>query len=281
MENLQDRFIHKFRPIYSQIAKRSPTANLAIRLMGGLIHRNVDFVREGYEEVWANYQCRLEQADTLEKWLYISGHDDLRRCWRIDGKLEYRSFDFVEFVILQAVDAIKTHFPRARSVTEYGCGYGRIILGIKKALPHLDCFGYELANSGVQIANQAAQKFQLDVKYAPLDYVNDPESAYLYPKTDLALTFYSLEQVPVDNQIAVKNMLEHSHLGSIHLEPVSENYPWSYGGILARLYSWQANYLKNFDFNIRALGLSEVQMKRLTTSHNPLMYPSLYVLKKV
>lgn len=281
MENLEKKLIHKLRPIYSQVIERSPTINLAVRLMNGLVTRNVDFVREGYENVWASYEDWLDRSNSLEDWLYIPGHDDLKRCWRIDGKLQYQSFDFVGFVIGQAVAAIKTYFPHARSVTEYGCGYGRIVLGIKRALPHLECYGYELAKNGVKVANRAAKKFNLDVKYAPLDYVNDPESAYVYPKTDLALTFYSLEQVPVDNLTAIKNMLAHSNLGSIHQEPVSENYPWTYGGGLGRLYSWQANYLKNFDSNIRTLGLSEIQFQKLSTSHNPLIYPSLYILKKV
>ena len=67
---------------------------------------------------------------------------------------------------------------------------------------------------------------------------------------------YSLEQLPVANDRAVRNILSNVNLGSIHLEPVPENYPLTYRGILGRLDHWKADYLRNFERNVVASGLA-------------------------
>jgi hypothetical protein len=145
----------------------------------------------------------------------------------------------------------------------------------------MKCYGYELAQPGVDVANRAAKKFGLDISYAQLDYVRDPASKYVHPKTDLALTVFSLEQIPYASGVAVKNMLDHAEMGSIHVEPVSENYPMSYLGMLGRVYSNRVNYLRDFDAIVRALPSREIHFRTLDSSHNPLIpTPSVYAIVK-
>jgi hypothetical protein len=165
-------------------------------------------------------------------------------------------------------------------VTEYGCGIGRNLLFIKQQLPHLKCYGYELCLPGVELARAAANKFGLDVQFSQLDYVNGLDSEYVFPNTDVSFTMYSLEQLPTSNKQAVENILCHTNHGSIHLEPVPENYPSTLRGIIGRIDHWKADYLRNFDKNVSSLDLKEVKAETLNTSHNPLMFPTLYVLKK-
>ena len=95
-----------------------------------------------------------------------------------------------------------------------------------------------------------------------------------------AFTMFSLEQLPRNNITAVRNILERVNLGTIHIEPVPENYPWSLRGILGRIEHRKVDYLSGFDAAVRDLGLKDIHVERLTSAHNPLMSPSLYVLRK-
>ena len=68
--------------------------------------------------------------------------------------------------------------------------------------------------------------------------------------------------------------------GSLHVEPVCENYPLNFRGLMGRIYIRKRDYLQNFDRNVRTLGLRNITKSVLPTAHNPLMFPSLYLLEK-
>ncbi len=278
--DLTDSLKRKLSPVYRPLVARSPTLVMLTLLAKGKVDRRTDWVSEKYGAIWADYRGHLDRATRLEDWLHIPGFDDEPSAFHIDGRVEFTRFDHLEFYVDLICETIRSRFPNARSITEYGCGTGRNLLAIKSRMPHLACYGYELAQPGVEIGRAAAKKFGLDVSYAPLDYVNDGEEKYVHPKTDLALTVYSIEQIPHANAVAVKNMLDHSKLGSIHLEPVAENYPWTYRGLLGRLYTHQIDLMRNFDGAVAAMKLKAVHRRVLDTSQNPLMYPTLYALEK-
>jgi hypothetical protein len=69
-------------------------------------------------------------------------------------------------------------------------------------------------------------------------------------------------------------------MGSIHIEPVPENYPWNLRGVLGRIEHRKVDYLSGFDAVVRALDVQGTTVEKMTSAHNPLIYPSLYVLKK-
>jgi hypothetical protein len=230
---------------------------------------------------WGAYQERLDQTSDLDAWLCIRGFDDAPTTHVMNGKVRHGGFDTNRFWIDEIERTIRDRFPGAKSITEYGCGVGRNLLALKKRFPEMACYGYELADAGVQVARNAAKKFGLDVEYAQLDYVKDGPDKYVHPKTDLALTVFSLEQIPHVSPVAVKNMLDHVERGTIHVEPVCENYAKSYLGVLGRLYSKRVDFLQNFDDGVRALPVRAVHARVLDTSHNPLIpNPSVYALVK-
>ncbi len=232
-----------------------------------------------YTATWDSYSKYLDSCETLEEWLRIKGAEDIPQFYNVSGALKFEDFNVGAFNQRKIVAALRENFPAAKSITEFGCGVGRNLLYIKQQMPHLQCYGYELCRPGVEIARAAAKKFGLDVSYSQLDYVAGSESDYVFPKTDVAFTMYSLEQLPETNKIAIENILCHTHYGSIHIEPVPENYPLTYRGIIGRLDHWKANYLRNFERNITSLGLDEIKREYLNSAHNPLMFPTLYVLK--
>lgn len=272
---------HRLRPLYTTAIERSPTVRVLVLLAAGRIERSTSFVHNGYMDAWSEYEGMLDRAATLDEWLCIPGFDDKPSTHVEDGKVRHGAFDTNRYWIDEIEQTIRQHFPKAKSITEYGCGVGRNLLRLKKRNPDWSCYGYELAEAGVRVAQRAAKKFDLDVRYAALDYIKDDASRYVHPPTDLALTVFSLEQIPHANPVAVKNMLDHAALGSIHLEPVCENYPRSYLGMLGRFYTKRVDYLQNFDASVRALKLRAVHARVLPTSHNPLIpTPSLYALVK-
>jgi hypothetical protein len=194
--------------------------------------------------------------------------------------VKLQAFDWQYFNRNKVFEALRREFPNARSVTEYGSGVGRNLLFLKQRMPEVEFYGYELCRPGVELARAAAAKFGLQVQYSQLDYVGGAESEYVFPHTDVAFTMYSLEQIPVANKTALENMHRHVTLGSIHIEPVPENYPYTVRGMVGRLDHWKADYLRNFENNISTIDLAEIKRDRLNSAHNPLMFPTLYVLKK-
>ncbi len=237
-------------------------------------------VESEYSDSWNQYWDHLGRARNLDEWLRIPGVEDRPAYFSIDGRLCHAGFDSMAYYRSWLTGALKTSFGAAESVTEFGAGLGRNILFLKSAMPHLAMYGYELCTPGVEIARKAAEKFGIDCQYSQLDYVRSPPAAYVFPGTDVAFTMFSLEQIPRANLEALKNIHGHCALGSIHIEPVPENYPVTYRGLLGRLDHWKVDYLSGFDRNVRSLELERVSKELLTSSHNPLMYPSMYVLQK-
>jgi SAM-dependent methyltransferase len=242
--------------------------------------RDTSAVLDEYTSGWDQYKAFLRKATRLDDWMRIGGLEDLPSFYNVEGRLSFEAFDSADYYRRTLLDCIRRHFPQARSVTEFGCGVGRNLLFLKHARPELQCFGYELCQPGVDVGVAAAAKFGLDVRYAQLDYVNDGPEKYVFPKTDIAFTMFSLEQLPRHNDIAVKNILGRTELGSIHMEPVPENYPLSLRGVLGRIEHRKVDYLAGFDGVVRSLGLPDVRLERMSSAHNPLMFPSLYILKK-
>jgi Methyltransferase domain len=244
------------------------------------IKRGVSNVTTEYSDGWNQYWDSLKRCSTLAEWLRIPGVEDRPFHCKVDGKLRRQAFDSSLYYREALRRALGTHFAAARSVTEYGSGLGRNLLYLKRRMPEMQLSGYELCAPGVEIARQAAEKFGLDCEYSQLDYVNEAEARYVLPRADVAFTMFSLEQIPRENRQALLNIHRHVALGSIHVEPVPENYPASYLGLLGRLDHWKVDYLTSFDRNARSIGASRVVHELLASSHNPLMFPSLYVLAK-
>lgn len=244
------------------------------------LDRDKTNVLQEYSDGWNQFRAHLDQARTLDDWLRIRGVEDQPAYYNVDGELRYESFDSAGYYRRILLDALRRHFPQAQSVIEFGAGVGRNVLFLKRERPDWDLYGYELCSPGVEVAQAAARRFAVQVRYAQLDYLNDPPAKYVLPTTDVGYTMFSLEQLPRQNEHAVRNMLDHVRLGTLHIEPVPENYPYTLRGLLGRFDHWKVDYLNGFDRAVRKLALERVIVERVGSAHNPLMFPSLYVLRK-
>jgi hypothetical protein len=246
----------------------------------GQVTRETAVVLDEYSSGWTQYAEHLRNAPTLDAWLRIPGLEDLPSYYNVGGDLSYEAFDSLGYYRAVLLDALRRHFPSVRSVTEFGCGLGRNLLFLKSELPHLQCFGYELCEPGVEVATAAAKKFDVDVQYSKLDYVRDGADKYIFPESDVAFTMFSLEQLPRDNDIALRNILNQVKYGSIHIEPVPENYPLNFRGLLGRIEHRKIDYLSGFDATVRGINSGSVILESMRSAHNPLMFPSLYIIQK-
>lgn len=244
------------------------------------LRRETSDVTQEYSAGWNEYRGYLERARSLDEWLRVPGVEDRPAFFNVDGELRYLSFDSMTFYRSQLRQLLSASFPQARSVTEFGCGVGRNLLYLKSQDPSLAVRGYELCQPGVDAGQVAARKFGLEARYAQLDYLNDPREKYVLPSSDVAFTMFSLEQLPDRCADALHNILSSVQLGSIHIEPVPENYPWNLRGVLGRIDHWKVGYLAGFDAAVRSLDLAGIEVHRLRSAHNPLMFPSAYVLRK-
>jgi len=252
----------------------------AVAALRPRMNRQKGAVVEEYDAAWQAYSQFLAGCTSLDQWLKIKAVEDVPHYCNVEGALQYQAFHSDDYNRRHILATIRREFPDAKSVTEYGCGIGRNVLFLKQYMPHLECYGYELCSPGVTIARAAAESFGLDVRYAQLDYVSGAESDFVFPKTDVAFTMYSLEQLPLTNKVAVENILRHVNHGSIHIEPVRENYPYTLRGIIGRVDQWKADYLRDFERNVSSIELAEIKREYLNSSHSPLVYPTLYVLRK-
>lgn len=237
-------------------------------------------VEEEYSTGWTQYNAWLDRTDRIESWLRIPGVEDQASPSNVNGRLTTGAFDSGAYYRQVLIDAIHRYFPAARSFAEFGSGVGRNLIAVKQAIPEATCFGYELCHPGVDVARRAASKFNFDIQYAQLDYVNDPPDKYVFPVTDIAFTVFSLEQLPTQSGTALRNILPRVRLGTLHLEPVPENYPWVPRGILGRIEHRRVDYLGGFDAIARGTPGVSASFERMASAHNPLMFPSLYVLRK-
>jgi SAM-dependent methyltransferase len=245
------------------------------------MNRNTMAVTEEYTASWNLYRDKLDKSNTVEEWL--NENDGVERYYNIEGKFSKQNFDHADFYRKTFLNAFNEYFPNAKIVAEFGCGVGRNLIYLHKHHPELELYGFELCAPGVELANKAAQKFNLPIKYYQLDYLNWIPSDIKMPAIDVGFTIFSLEQIPeqVQNLKALNNILEKVKLGTFHLEPVVENYPKTIKGMVARIDHKKIGYLTDFEKSAKlAVGEKNIIKKVYNSAHNPLMWPSIYVLKK-
>lgn len=244
------------------------------------LRRDVLAVTQEYSDGWNQYRQFLDRAQSLQDWTRVPGFEDQPAFFNVQGLLQYGQFDSTKFYRHKLLNLLHQYFPEAQTITEFGSGVGRNLLYLKTQLPLLQVQGYELCQPGVDVSRDAAKKFNIDVRYEQLDYLNDSIDKYVYPKADVAFTMFSLEQLPNRCNEALNNILSSVRFGSIHIEPVPENYPWTFRGALGRLDHWKVGYLTGFERAVQSLKLIDIEVHPLESAHNPLMFPSAYVLRK-
>ncbi|MFO1257754.1 MAG: class I SAM-dependent methyltransferase [Gammaproteobacteria bacterium] len=246
----------------------------------GRINRDTEEVKTEYNATWNQFKNILINSESLDKWLSLNGLEDLKHLKNYEGQMCYSSFNVGNYNREMILKSILENFHNVQSITEFGCGVGRNLLYIKSKYPNIECYGYDICKEGISVAKDASEKFGVEVKYAVLDYVNAKDDDYIFPVTDVAFTLYSLEQISSRVETALINILSKVKYGTVHIEPIPENYPRTIRGFIARLDHWKVDYIRGFENRLQTIGDIIFTKKMLGTSHNVLMFPTLYCLKK-
>lgn len=245
------------------------------------VKRDTEMVTDAYNANWRKFENKLDNSNTIEEWL--DDRDNIKRYSNIEGKWVKQVFDSSTFYREIFSKNLLNHFPKAKSMAEFGCGLGRNLIYMYLKNPNIKYYGFELCQPGVDIANKAAKKFNLPIEYKKLDYLNWLPTNIQMPNIDVGFTIFSLEQIPKqsDNFKSLNNILSQVNIGSLHLEPVAENYPKNLKGLISRIDHRKVQYLTDFSKSINTIPNIKIESKEVfNTSHNPFMYPTLYVLKK-
>lgn len=243
--------------------------------------RTTSVVSDTYDNHWGNYEKALDECNSIEEWLWYG--TDINANYNKNGRFQYGVFNSPKYYRNIIENAITDNFHSPKSISEYGCGIGRNLIYLYLKYPEISYTGYELSKEGVRLANKAANKFNLPIKYYQLDLVISPDSNTDILTSDLGLTVFALEQIPEAdrNRKALENIAARTNMGTIHLEPVVENYPNDLKGRLSKYKHHKDSYLTHFEENLSKIDKLEIILKKTyNTAHNPYMYPSLYVSKK-
>ena len=244
------------------------------------LRRNVLAVTQEYSGGLNQYRQFLHRAQGLLEWMRVPDFEDQSAFYNIQGQLQYAQFDSTQSYRDKLLNLLHQYFPEAKTITEFGSGIGRNLLYLKTQLSFLQVQGCDLCQPGVDVPRGAAKKFNMDIKYEQLDYLNDSTDKYVHPRADVAFTMFSLEQLPNRCKEVLDSILSSLRFGSLHIEPVPENYPRTIRGALGRLDRWKVRYLTGFERAVNSLKLIDIEVHPLEYAHNPLIFQSAFVLRK-
>jgi SAM-dependent methyltransferase len=168
--------------------------------------------------------------------------------------------------VAAAVEAY-THSLAEPTVIEFGCGGGRNLLHLKRAMPHLRCVGIDISPASIDLARRAAACFESDVHFEVADAT--ALDGNIGPG-DVCLSVHALEQMPRLFPAAVDSMLACSRRATLFFEPVGEFYPASPRGLLARARLREHDYLDGLYDYLCERQAPVVKAQRLRFAENPL-----------
>jgi ubiquinone/menaquinone biosynthesis C-methylase UbiE len=173
------------------------------------------------------------------------------------------------FAMQRIADVVTALNPE--TLCEVGCGSGRNLFYLASKFPSLQCDGYELAATRVNIAKQGqatalantelASLYQVDVRQMDnIKRINFVEaSAFDIPAPDqgydVVLTCEALEQMQLGLGKALSELRRISRQYVLMYEPFAD-----VNGFLQRTYLWSRNYFRTSVHELRAHGLEPVKL---------------------
>lgn len=121
------------------------------------------------------------------------------------------------------------------TVVEFGCGDGRNLIYLQRALPDGDFVELEPSEVSCALARRLAERFDADVTIHEADVTAELPAALPARSAALAYSCHALEQMPRIFGRALANMAVVSRNAIALFEPVPELWPWNRRGVVSRL----------------------------------------------
>lgn len=154
------------------------------------------------------------------------------------------------------------------TVCEVGSGDGSNLLLLKKEHPHIRAIGLELSPVSVELAQAAAEHFDLDVEF----YQEDMTTAELTGAyhADVCFSSHALEQVPRGFEQAVDHMLGMASQSVIFFEPIQELWPHNLRGFVSRQRLSSVDFIGGLYGYLKMKGVHITTAERLGRGTTPL-----------
>jgi len=244
------------------------------------IKRTNEVVENEYTNAWNNWHQPLDKAATLEDFKRIN-ETGKKGLYIKNDKLMYGFCDD-SFYIKTIFSILKKEFSSAKKILEFGSGPGRNLLFLKKKNPKLNLMGFELTKSGVELTKKASKKFKLKIGVRRQNILEMKTRL----KGDVGFSCFALEQINIpldDAKKLIIKLLGCVKSGLILLEPLEEYYPKSLRGYFARKFHQKIGYCNTFARACEELALEGniiIRIIQLTSCHNPLLFPTILIIKK-
>lgn len=220
--------------------------------------------------VRANYDGQREGRAVVDFDYHVFGDPHEEKHVVIDDRVVCSNVARVKQHVRASVAAAVRDYTAGVSdptVIEFGCGGGRNLLYLKKTMPELRCRGIDISPASIDLAQRAAERFELDIEFGIADVT---AGATQIGHADVCLSVHALEQMPRLFRSAVDTMLASSRRATLFFEPVGELYPSSLRGYLGRMRLREHDYLDGLYLYLRDIGAPIVRAQRLRQSPNPL-----------
>ena len=183
--------------------------------------RKADRVRLEYDGgTWAAVrdQRAWERADSLDD--YLIGHDQRTIVAKIHGKpYEVTRCGYNRWRLRQLQELVHSFSADSEDLVELGCGFGYNILSLASAGSGLNLSGYDISENGIAAARATAAHFGIGgMTFGLIDLTDPTHTSFREIEGKTVLTFFCLEQIPYDLDLAVRNILAARPLRVINVE---------------------------------------------------------------
>lgn len=244
-------------------------------LRGPRLARSVTNVRANYDAERLRMLAEIDDYPDLESFcLYREKQTDFHV---FAGHLRHGEMSSAAAAVyghLKSAVSQKISGLAAPTILEFGSGFGRNCLLLKRDFPHAKIIGLELSPISVEVSQAAARRFGMAVDFRVADVTSLDERTC--PTADLVFSCHALEQMPRIFPKAVKAMFRTKSRWIILVEPVVEHLS-GFDGWLARMRTKVHDRLIGLPEELRKQSLLIIEERLLDSSINPLNRSSLIV----
>jgi SAM-dependent methyltransferase len=205
--------------------------------------RTVERLQQQYDEA----RSKIE-IGSFEEFVFGNSPDDFAL---IDGRVEFTSPSRAARANLALLHQLVARYPGAGKVVEFGSGTGRNLLYLASQGVPNPLVGLELSSRSTALAERAAQRFGLKVRYELCDVSQRLPDLGL---VDVVFSVHAFEMMPRIFCAGLENIARLQPRAAIFFEPIEELWPWSPLGMVARVRIRQLDRLRGFGRVARKLG---------------------------
>lgn len=253
--------------------------------------RNMDLTRLEYEEgAWQSVLTKKpwEAYESLEDYVCEKGNNKNITCLINGVVARMKVCEYYTFRRDNLVSLLSCYAGGADEIVEVGCGYGLNLFSLRTVTTPFRCIaGMDISQTALEVAKNITAHFGLnEIKFFPLDLLDDKDANLEQVKGKVVFTYYCLEQLGNYMNKALDNLIRARPKRVIHIEPTREVLnPASLLDLNSIIYSLAMDYPSNLVYCLnsrqQAGMLNICKMEKLIYAPTIRHYPALIVWEPV